>query len=32
MEDIVWICGLYAGQIWAWDHVSFDTKSAWEDK
>ena len=32
MEDLVWICGLYAGHTWAWDHVSFDTKSTWEDE
>jgi hypothetical protein len=31
MEDLVWICGVYTGYTWAWDHVSFDTKSAWED-
>jgi hypothetical protein len=32
MEDLVWICGLYTGHTWAWDHVSFDTKSTWEDE
>ena len=31
MEDVVWVCGLYAGHTWAWDHVSFDTQSTWED-
>jgi len=31
VEDLVWICDLYAGHTWAWDHVSFDTKSTWED-
>jgi len=32
MEDLVWICCLYAGHTWAWNHVSFDTKSHWEDE
>jgi hypothetical protein len=32
MEDLVWICGLYTGHTWAWDHVSHDTKSTWEDE
>jgi hypothetical protein len=30
-EDIVWICDLYAGHLWAGDHVSHETISAWED-
>jgi hypothetical protein len=32
MEDLVWICELYKGHTWAWDHISFETKSAWEDE
>jgi hypothetical protein len=32
MEDLVWICSLYTGHTWAWDHVSFSTKSTWEDE
>lgn len=32
MEDLVWICSLYAGHTWAWDHVSYGTKSTWEDE
>jgi hypothetical protein len=32
VEDLVWICCLYTGHTWAWDHVSFDTKSTWEDQ
>ena len=32
MEDIVWICDLYKGHTWAWDHISFETKSTWEDE
>jgi hypothetical protein len=32
MEDLVWICNFYTGHIWAWDHVSWDTKSSWEDE
>ena len=32
MEDLVWICSLYTGHNWAWDHLSSDTKSTWEDE
>jgi len=32
MEDLVWICGLYTGHTWAWDHISSETKSTWEDE
>ncbi len=32
MEDLVWICNLYSGHTWAWDHISFETKSSWEDE
>jgi hypothetical protein len=32
MEDLVWICDLYTGHTWACDHISFDTKSTWEDE
>ena len=32
MEDLVWICSLYTGHSWAWDHVSFSTRSTWEDE
>jgi hypothetical protein len=31
-EDIVWICDLYAGHLWAGEHVSRETTSAWEDE
>jgi hypothetical protein len=32
MEDLVWICDLYKGHTWAWDHISYETKTAWEDE
>ena len=32
MEDLVWICDLYKGHTWAWDHISPETKSTWEDE
>lgn len=30
-EDIVWICDLYAGHLWAGEHVSQETRYEWED-
>jgi hypothetical protein len=32
MGDLVWICDLYKGHIWAWEYISFETKSTWEDE
>jgi hypothetical protein len=32
MEDLVWICDLYTGHTWAWEHVSYETKSSWQDE
>jgi hypothetical protein len=32
MENLVWICDLYAGNKWASHHISFETKSTWEDE
>ncbi|HEY1577018.1 MAG TPA: hypothetical protein VGF82_08100 [Terracidiphilus sp.] len=30
MEDIVWICSLYAGYPWAGEFISYETKSSWK--
>jgi hypothetical protein len=30
--DLLWICDLYAGRVWAADYLSDDTRAAWENE
>lgn len=31
VNDLLWICDLYGGQLWALKHISVSTQQAWED-